>query len=566
LHTIPAEDPAVYDMISNADTVGVFQIESRAQMSMLPRLRPRCFYDLVIEVAIVRPGPIQGDMVHPYLRRRNGEEPVVYPSEALRQVLHKTLGVPLFQEQAMKIAMVGAGFTGEEADQLRRAMAAWRRSGVLETFQPKIVNGMLRNGYTREFAEQCFNQIKGFGEYGFPESHSASFALLVYASAWIKRHHPAEFCAALLNSQPMGFYAPAQIVRDAQSHGVEVRGVDVNLSLWDCQIESNAANAKDRADARSAATRANPASSACAASVDHPARVTHPVSSTHPESSMHAANSTNRANATSRENFANPANATQPASAANSAGREPPAASSHPPVRLGFRMIKGMRLDHAERLVAARAAGPFTSVENLCRRARLPASALRRLAEADAFSSLGLSRRQSLWQVIRLDDTPAPLFDDPALQHPEPAVALPKMPLGQEVMTDYANTGLSLKKHPIALIRPKLSAMNILPASEVYRSDPGRWIRVAGLVLIRQRPGTAKGIVFETLEDETGIANLIIRPNVYDRYRPAARHAGLLCCDGWVERQGQVVHIMAARLTDLSHLLAGYQLQSRDFH
>jgi error-prone DNA polymerase len=498
LHTIPPDDPAVYDMISDADTVGVFQIESRAQMSMLPRLRPRCFYDLVIEVAIVRPGPIQGNMVHPYLRRRNGEEAVTYPSEALRNVLEKTLGVPLFQEQAMRVAMVGAGFSAGEADQLRRAMAAWRKSGAIERFYPMIINGMLGNGYTREFAEQCFNQIKGFGEYGFPESHAASFALLVYVSAWIKRYYPAAFAAALLNSQPMGFYAPAQIVRDAREHGVTALPVDVNQSDWDCTLV--------------------------------------------PRDHGHSLGMTG---------------ATVPKSEWGKVG---------PALRLGFRLVKRLREDHAQRLVEARRrCGAFTSIAQLHREAALPAHAVRRLAEADAFGSLDLSRRPAVWQTLEIKDEEPSLFD--AVRPPAAdEVALPPMPLGQEVMTDYATTTLSLKKHPIELVRDHLKTLKITTAAQIAVTPNGKWVKVAGLVLIRQRPGTASGVVFETLEDETGVVNLIIRPDIFDRYRPAARHAGLLQADGYVQRQGQVVLIMAKRLFDLSHLLAGYQFVSRDFH
>ena len=514
-------------MISDADTVGVFQIESRAQMSMLPRLRPKCFYDLVIEVAIVRPGPIQGDMVHPYLRRRCGEEEVTYPSEAMRDVLRKTLGVPLFQEQAMRLVMVGAGFSGAEADQLRRAMAAWKRTKGLEKFHQRIIDGMLKNGYTREYAEQCYHQIKGFGEYGFPESHSASFALLVYVSAWLKRHHPAAFCAALLNSQPMGFYAPAQLVRDAKEHGVEVRPVDVNASEWDCTLE----------DGRHEGTRS-------AGSGQAPAR-------------------------------------------RHGGGGKQSWGVSGPAVRLGFRQVKGMREDQARQIVEARGRhGRFRAVTQLHQLTRTPAAALRRLAEADAFGSLGLSRRQALWQVLKLKDEPLSLFDPPAPSClragacPEPAervpsclfspddppVPLPPMPLGQEVMTDYATAGLSLKRHPVALVRAELSRQQVVTAAEVLNTPNGKWVRVAGLVLIRQRPGTASGVVFETLEDETGVTNLILWPRIYDRFRPAARHALLLRADGQVQRQGQVVHVLAKRLHDLSHLLSGYDQRSRDFH
>ncbi len=520
LHTIPAEDAAVYEMVSNADTIGVFQIESRAQMSMLPRLRPQCFYDLVIEVAIVRPGPIQGDMVHPYLRRRVGEEPVTYPSEALREVLHKTLGVPLFQEQAMRLVMVGANFTGEEADRLRRAMAAWKRHKGIEGFHQKIVDGMLTNGYTTEFAEQCFNQIRGFGEYGFPESHAASFALLVYVSAWLKRHHPAAFAAALLNSQPMGFYMPAQIVRDAKEHGVEVRPADVNRSDWDCTLEPEREGHSCAAGCRGVSL-----------------------------------NSSQTSDATPRHQ--------EPFTS------QPPSTWGHcgPAMRLGFRQLKGMREQHARRIMERREShGRFSSVAEFHRLTDLPVSTLRLLAEADAFGSLGISRRQALWQVLKLKDEPLPLFDSVKSECNETPVRLPTMPLGQEVMTDYSTIGLSLKQHPLALVRDELSRRKILTASELQDIPHGRWVRVAGLVLIRQRPGTAAGIVFETLEDETGIVNLIVKPQIYDYYRPAARHAGLLQAEGYVQREGQIIHVLAKRLFDLSDLIRGLETRSRDFH
>ncbi|MDW8263650.1 MAG: error-prone DNA polymerase, partial [Phycisphaerales bacterium] len=470
------------DMICRADTIGVFQIESRAQMAMLPRLRPRNFYDLVIEVAIVRPGPIQGNMVHPYLRRRNGQEQVTYPSEALRKVLHKTLGVPLFQEQAMRVAMVAAGFSAAEADQLRRAMAAWKKSTRLLQFRDRIIQGMLANGYTREFAEQTFEQIKGFGEYGFPESHSASFALLVYASAWLKCHHPAAFAAALINSQPMGFYQPAQIVRDAREHGVKVLGVDVNASEWDCTLESGH-EAADQA--------------------------------------------TNPCGATATDRPDDQPNHRSPA------------------LRLGLRMIKGFRESFAQVIMRDRALhGPFRNIAEFQSRTGLPTHAIRRLAEADAFSSLGLDRRASLWQSLELTDVPSPLVDPQVSSGCGSVVpSLPPMAAARQVMTDYATTGLSLREHPVAFARRILKGQKVLTAREMLQLPHGSSVRVAGLVLIRQRPGTASGIVFITLEDETGVVNLIVRPQVYDRYRPAARHAALLQCDGTVERQGQVVHV-----------------------
>jgi error-prone DNA polymerase len=481
-------------MICDADTIGVFQIESRAQMSMLPRLKPVKFYDLVIEVAIVRPGPIQGDMVHPYLRRRDGIEPVEFPKPELEAVLGKTLGVPLFQEQAMKVAMVAAGFTAGEADQLRRAMAAWRFTGSVDKFQHKMINGMLANGYTREFAERCFNQIKGFGEYGFPESHAASFALLVYASAWVKRYHPAAFCCALLNSQPMGFYAPAQLVRDAREHGVPVRAVDVNHSHWDCTLEE-----------------ADP-------------------SSPPPDSRKHTW------------------------------GYRGPA------VRLGFRMVKGFSEVHATRIVDSRPhPRGFDSIDDFHARTSLPVAAVTRLSGADAFASLPRTRRMALWETLGLPDERRPLSP------PQPGTKgsqamLPLMSMGEEIRADYASAGLSLKGHPVKLFREELNKRRVTTAAEVWNRRPGSWIKVAGLVIIRQRPGTAKGIVFATLEDETGIVNLIIRPDVYDLYRPIARSASMVQADGYVERQGKVIHIMTVRLHDLSPWLAEYDLRSRDFH
>jgi error-prone DNA polymerase len=493
LHSIPPEDPGVYAMISDADTVGVFQIESRAQMSMLPRLRPNKFYDLVIEVAIVRPGPIQGDMVHPYLRRRNGLEPVIFPKRELEAVLGKTLGVPLFQEQAMKVAMVAAGFTGEEADQLRRAMAAWRYNGSIEKFHQKMIDGMLANGYALDFAERCFNQIKGFGEYGFPESHAASFALLVYASAWIKRYHPAAFCCALLNSQPMGFYAPAQLVRDAKEHGVEVRAVDVNHSDWDCVLEGvgDLPGFSTVADKRTWG-------------------------------------------------------------------------HGGPAVRLGLRMVKGLSSVHAQRIVQCRQENrSFGSLDHFHQTTELPVAAVTRLSEADAFASLAKTRRIALWDTLALPDERQPL-SAPAHEGAA-ALALPPMTLGQEIYADYGTIGLSLKGHPVQLIRKELNRRRVVPAVEVCNQAHGSWIKVAGIVTIRQRPGTAKGIVFETIEDETGIINLIIRPDVYDRCRSAARQASFIQADGYVERHGEVQHVMAVRLHDLSELISDYTIRSRDF-
>ncbi|MCR4414920.1 MAG: error-prone DNA polymerase [Thermoguttaceae bacterium] len=498
LANIPEGDRDVYAMIRRADTMGVFQIESRAQMSMLPRLRPRCFYDLVIEVAIVRPGPIQGDMVHPYLRRRNGEEPVTYPNDAIRQVLEKTLGVPLFQEQAMRLAMVAAGFTPGEADQLRRAMGAWRRPGLIDQFHKRLIEGMLARGLSEKYAEAVFRQIRGFGEYGFPESHAASFALLVYVSAWLKYHHPAAFTAALLNSQPMGFYAPAQLVRNAREHGVEVRPVDVNHSAWDCTLE--------------------PAGRGLA-------------------------------------------------------------------IRLGFRMLHGMSEPHAAKIVAARADRPFGSIDEFARRTGLAQNVIARLAKAKAFASLGLDRRGALWHALAQHPEELPLFDRLAPLSPcereagdaesplspcgrgagGEGIHLPPMSPAEEVLADYRTTGLSLDAHPMQFLREGLARLGVVPAERLATWPHGNPVRVAGIVLVRQRPGTAKGITFVTLEDETGIANLIIRPDVWQKFRLAALGATVLLAHGRVQREGLVIHVLATRLEDLSQRLADLGPQSRDF-
>ena len=473
LATVPPDDPAVYDMLCEADSLGVFQVESRAQMTMLPRLKPRTFYDLVIEVAIVRPGPIQGDMVHPYLRRRNGEETVDYPSPELRGVLGKTMGVPLFQEQAMKIAIVAAGFTASEADRLRRAMATFRHNGTIHLFEDKLIEGMVARGYERDFAERCFKQIEGFGEYGFPESHAASFALLVYVSAWLKCHYPAAFACALLNSQPMGFYAPAQIVRDARDHGVPVRPVDANHSDWDCTLEPAAGSANNVA------------------------------------------------------------------------------------LRLGFRQVKGFREADAERLTATRAAGnarPFADPADLWRRAGLVPAALERLARADAMGSMGLSRRPAMWQVAPLGPAPLPLFED-VERAAEPAVALPEMAPGEEVAHDYAALRLSLKAHPLALLRDRLDRERVTPSAALAGMMDGARVTVCGLAIVRQRPGTASGVIFITLEDETGIANLVVWPHVFERFRREVMGARLVRVRGRLQREGIVIHVVADRLDDLTDRL-----------
>jgi error-prone DNA polymerase len=488
LSEVPAEDPAVYRMLSRADSIGVFQVESRAQMSMLPRLKPKEFYDLVIEVAIVRPGPIQGDMVHPYLRRRQGIEEVKYESEELRAVLSKTLGVPLFQEQAMRIAIVAAGFTPAEADRLRRAMATFKRVGTISTFQRKMIDGMIAKGYRREFAERCFQQIEGFGEYGFPESHAASFALLVYASAWIKCHYPDVFAAALLNSQPMGFYAPAQIVRDAEEHGIEVRPVDVNFSDWDCTLE-NDSGTRDV------------------------------IHSRHIEMkddiwSKHA-------------------------------------------LRLGFRQISGLPEKEGRQIEEVRGAG-FDSVRDLWLRTRLPPATLERLAAADAFGSLGLNRRDALWAVKALrragDKDDLPLFAHAAMAELEPDADLPPMPPGEEVIEDYRHLRLSLKAHPLAFLRTELERRGIVPHEQLTSMRSGERVTVAGLVLVRQRPGTTN-VIFMTLEDETGIANTIVWPRVFEIFRPVVLGARLISVTGELQNESGVIHVVARHMEDLSPLL-----------
>ncbi|WP_159717597.1 error-prone DNA polymerase [Geminicoccus flavidas] len=472
LASIPQEDPATYAMIRRADTIGVFQIESRAQMTMLPRMKPRTFYDLVIEVAIVRPGPIQGDMVHPYLRRREGKEPVEYPRPELRKVLEKTLGVPLFQEQAMRIAIECAGLPPDRADQLRRSMATFKNKGDVGSFRTELIGGMIRKGYAPELAQRIFQQIEGFGSYGFPESHAASFALLAYASSWMKCHHPEVFCAALLNAQPMGFYAPAQIVRDALEHEVEVRAVDVNASEWDCTLE--------------------PAELGLA-------------------------------------------------------------------VRLGLRMVKGLAEAQAVRIAQHR---PYASIGDLWRRAGVPVAALGRIAEADGFSgSFGLDRREAMWAIGSLRDQELPLFAGlPELS--EPAVALRPMTGGSELVEDYLSTGLTLRQHPLAFLRAELARTGYRPCGELAAMPAGSRPAVAGLVLVRQRPGSASGVMFITIEDEGGIANLVVWPSVFERYRRIVLGSRMLGVLGRVQRQGEVIHLVAERLEDLGALLAS--LGSRD--
>ncbi len=479
LATIPAEDPRTYAMIRKADTLGTFQIESRAQMSMLPRLKPRTYYDLVVQVAIVRPGPIQGDMVHPYLRRREGLEEVHYPTPELEKVLGKTLGVPLFQEQAMRVAIECAGFTPGEADLLRKSMATFKFTGGVSKFRDKLIEGMVANGYDREFAERTFRQLEGFGSYGFPESHAASFALVAYASAWLKCWHPDAFCAALLNAQPMGFYAPAQIVRDARDHGVEVRPICVNASRWDCTLEPT----------------------------DDETR------------------------------FA---------------------------VRLGLCMVKGLANAHAASIVAARADEPFASVDDLWRRCGVPVAAMTRIAEADGFGpAFSLARREALWAIKGLRDEELPLFAAASEREGgtvpevnEPAIALRPMAAGREVVEDYSHTGLSLRRHPVSFLRADLSGRRIVSCAEAMGSRDGRWLEAAGIVLVRQRPGSAKGVMFVTVEDETGTANLVVWTKVFERYRRIILSSGMIAVKGRIQREGEVVHLVAHRITDLSAELA----------
>ncbi len=528
--TVPAEEPAVYDMICRAETMGVFQIESRAQMSMLPRLKPREFYDLVIEVAIVRPGPIQGDMVHPFLRRRNGEEIPAYPNDAIREVLEKTLGVPLFQEQAMRLAVVAAGFTPGEADQLRRAMGAWRKTGVIEQFRQKLLEGMLARGLSAEFAGQVFHQIRGFGEYGFPESHAASFAILVYVSAWLKHNYPAAFTASLINSQPMGFYAPAQLIRDLRDQGGEVRGVDVNSSDWDCTLEPFDALSDGWPGLE--ALRPSPGCSWKAETTrGAPGLPFGPVSAIHQSS------------------FDGP----RKLCGANT-------------LRLGFRMLIGLREVDARRIVEIRQAGKFRSLDDFVARARLSQAVVARLAEADAFGSLQIGRRAALWQSLAVDRQPVdrPLFDD--LTYPEQSAELPPLSAREEVLADYQTAGLSLKAHPIQFHREQLAALQVVTAARLATIDDGTFVRVAGLVLVRQRPGTAKGITFVTLEDETGVANLIIRPDIWRKFYRPARSAAALIAHGRLQNQQGVIHVLTTRLIDLSAELKGLASQSRDFH
>jgi len=482
IQDIPREDAITYRMLQRADTLGVFQIESRAQMSMLPRLKPACFYDLVIEIAIVRPGPIQGDMVHPYLRRKAGLEAVSYPNKDIESVLSRTLGVPIFQEQVIRLAMVAAGFTGGEADALRRAISNWGKNSKLLTFEHKLKQGMINKGYTAEFAERLFNQIKGFGGYGFPESHSASFALLAYVSSWLKCHHPAAFYVGLLNSQPMGFYSPSQLIQDARRHNILVLPVDVNHSCWDHQLLS----------------------------------VTH---------------------------------------------------HQQPPIRLGLRLIKGLSETAGKRINAAQRERAFSDVADLRQRASLDRSHLEALAAADALTSISGHRYQSHWQTMALEDHRPLLSDDSGLRHHhDDEVVLPAPGLAEEVVADYQSTGLTLRAHPLALLRHQRPFDQCRRQAELETLGNHRFVRVAGLVTCRQRPGTASGVVFLTLEDETGNINVIVWPAIQERYRQSLMTAQLMLIKGTVESREGVIHVIAGTLEDCSDHLAALTVQSRDFH
>lgn len=476
LQDIPAEDKATYDMLCDGDSIGVFQVESRAQMSMLPRLRPQCFYDLVIEVAIVRPGPVQGGMVHPFLRRRQGLEPVTYPSPDVEKALKRTLGVPIFQEQVMQVAMLAAGFSAGEADQLRRAMAAWKRKGGLEPYHERLVSGMLARGYDREFAEAIFAQIKGFGDYGFPESHAASFALLVYSSAWLRRHEPAVFLAALLNSQPMGFYMPSQLLQDARRRGVQVLPVDVNVSTWDSAIEGSTTSA---------------------------------------------------------------------------------------PVRLGFSLLRGMREDVAGRIELARAVRPFVNVADLARRAQLDRHDLQVLARANALRPLaGGNRRAALWLAA------AAVPDRDLLRGTERDDGVPALPQaseGKEIVTDYNAMGFTLGRHPLALLRDRLTLDRLQSAEQLATLRSGQLARACGLVTVRQRPGTANGMLFMTLEDETGQVNVILWPGLLEKFRKEALGAALLAVYGVWQAEGKVRHLIASKLVDRTELLGALPTTAREF-
>jgi error-prone DNA polymerase len=499
LQKIPAEDPNVYDMMARADTIGVFQIESRAQMSMLPRLKPRCYYDLVIQIAIVRPGPIQGNMVHPYLNRRSGKEAVTYPSEAVKDTLERTLGVPIFQEQVMQLAMVAAGFSGGEADKLRRAMAAWKRKGGLEPYRDKLIRGMLERGYEESFAEQLFNQIKGFGDYGFPESHSASFALIAYVSSWMKHYHPAAFCCALLNSQPMGFYAPAQLIKDAQRHGVVILAIGINESDYDCSLELS-------------------------------------------------------------EDFQKLEDHSQITSA--------------PKLRIGLSMVKGLSLEGAEAIVEARREGKFQSIQDLVFRSGIGKKDLESLAAADALRGLSGDRHRAFWQVSGVEQEAdcsrgktLSLF---AGQHFTDNdfgidVLLPIATESQNIVGDYSASGFTLRRHPVALFRQHLQTFNVVSAVELNQVADDSHVKITGLVTCRQRPMTAAGVTFLTLEDESGFVNVVVWPSLGEKLRPIVRQAAMLGVVGHVQKGEGVIHLIAHDLVDLSQWLGAMELSSRSF-
>ncbi|WP_231389941.1 error-prone DNA polymerase [Sphingobacterium pedocola] len=477
LANIPQDNTKVYDMISHADTLGVFQIESRAQMSMLPRLRPKEFYDLVIEVAIVRPGPIQGDMVHPYLRRRNEEELVDYPSEEIKHILKRTLGVPLFQEQAMEIAIVAAGFTPAEADELRRSMATFKAKGEVSRFHRKMVDGMVGKGYSEDFANRVFRQLEGFGSYGFPESHAASFALLVYVSSWIKYHYPDIFAASLLNSQPMGFYQPAQLVSDARNHGITVLPIDVNHSHWDNTLEGEFG-------------------------------------------------------------------------------------IKHHALRLGFRQVKGLSEEDVQLLIAHRGAG-YRTVEALA--SIVAIAAMERLADADSFRSLGLDRRQALWEVSALKDRPIALFEgQPSESTKEGQIILPLMTASEHVVQDYATTSLSIKAHPVSFLRPQLDLLHVVPTEKLNLVKNGMPVKVCGIITVRQRPGTAKGVLFVTIEDETGFANLVLWGKVFEKYRREILQSKLFMVDGKIQVEGEVIHVVVTRCYNMNNWLRNLQTHEEE--
>ena len=539
------DDPATYDMICAADTVGVFQIESRAQMSMLPRLRPRTFYDLVIEVAIVRPGPIQGDMVHPYLRRRRGEEPIKYPDDKVEWILGKTLGVPLFQEQAMQLAIHCAGFTPDEADKLRRAVTGFRHMGLITAFGEQITGGMIERGYSREFAEKVFSQIQGFSHYGFPESHAASFAILTYASSYIKCHYPAAFCCALLNSQPMGFYAPSQLIQDAQRHGVGVLGVDVLVSGWECSLEEEVTELQSY-------------------------RVTEDEKKNHPK----PANSGDFSPLSSSATLPLCNSVTPPS---KDAERSTSASSPlSPSVRLGLNRVSGLNEEDGRRVAgaaaSARAEGRvFASIESLWRAAGCSAAAMRRLAAADAFSGMGLDRQSATWHARKLQDDDAPLFRQAmeAPSKPDAPLPLPELPELRHVVADHAATGVSLRPHVLSFLRTDLDRMGVATAADLADAEKwpsGKRVAVAGICLVRQRPGTANKLTFMTLEDETGFANLVVWPDVFERNRRVARHATAMLVRGRIDRAESVVHVRAASFETLDHRLADLKSVSRNFH